>query len=99
MAAWLHDVVEDTGTTLADLQQAGAPPEVLSAVDALTKRPGEDYLDAVGRAAGHPVARLVKQADNADNSDERRLAELDPVKADRLRRKYGQARAVLSSQG
>ena len=99
MAAWLHDVVEDTGTTMADLRQAGVPPEVLSAVDALTKRPGEDYLDAVRRAAGHPVARLVKVADNADNSDERRLAQLDPEEAARLRRKYEQARALLSGPG
>ncbi len=97
MAAWLHDLVEDSGLTLADLEEAGVPPQVLDAVDALTKRPGEPYLDAVRRAAAHPLARLVKLADNADNSDETRLAALEPTEAARLRQKYAEARAILLS--
>lgn len=100
-AAWLHDVVEDSDWTLADVAdfsvQCGQilPPEVLRAVAALTKEPGEPYLDAVRRAAADPIARAVKLADNADNSDRERLAALDPATAGRLRNKYGRARAVL----
>jgi len=37
MAAVLHDTVEDTTVTLVDLRDAGFPPEVLDAVEALTK--------------------------------------------------------------
>lgn len=95
MAALLHDVVEDTDVTFADLRAAGVPADVLAAVDALTKRPGEAYLDAVARAARHPLARVVKLADNADNADEARLSQLDEGTAARLREKYRQARAVL----
>lgn len=39
----------------------------------------------------------MKLADNADNADEERLAALDPALAERLRRKYEQARAVLTA--
>ena len=95
MAALLHDMVEDCGLGLADLEAKGVPVEVVSAVDALTKRAGEPYLDAVCRAARHPLAAVVKRADNADNADEGRLARLDADEAERLRQKYRRARAVL----
>src|SRR5712692_11909121 len=38
MAAVLHDVVEDTQCTLADLRKGGIPEKVVQAVDCLTKR-------------------------------------------------------------
>jgi (p)ppGpp synthase/HD superfamily hydrolase len=41
MAAVLHDVVEDTPVSLPRLLAEGFAPEVIAAVDALTKRPGE----------------------------------------------------------
>ncbi len=98
MAGLLHDVVEDCGLGLADLEAKGVPVDVVSAVDALTKRDGEPYLDAVRRAACHPLAAVVKRADNADNADEGRLARLDAEEAERLRQKYRRARAVLDAE-
>jgi (p)ppGpp synthase/HD superfamily hydrolase len=95
IAGALHDVVEDTALTLEDLVAAGVPDEVVEAVDALTHRRGESYECAVARAAAHPIARLVKRADNADNSDETRLARLNPAIASRLRSKYVSARRIL----
>ncbi|GIV60845.1 HD domain-containing protein [Rhodocaloribacter litoris] len=86
MAAVLHDVVEDTGYTLDDLRAAGYPEAVVSAVDALTRRPGETYEAFVRRAAAHPVGRLVKQADLEDNMDLRRLGPLTEADCARLRR-------------
>ena len=59
MAAVLHDVVEDTSVTFERLEQEGFPIEVLRAIAALTKRPGETRLDAAMRAAADPVARVV----------------------------------------
>ncbi|WP_241665904.1 hypothetical protein [Prescottella subtropica] len=47
--AWLHDVVEDTETTLADLEQSFLP-EVTAAVDALTRRDGETPADYYARS-------------------------------------------------
>lgn len=95
MAALLHDVVEDSDVTLGDLRAAGYPEPVVAAVDAVTRRPGERYLDMVRRAAADPLGRLVKLADNAHNSAPERLAVLDPEVADGLRRRYARARAVL----
>lgn len=94
MAAVLHDVVEDTGVTLADLRAEGFPADVLEAVEALTKRPGESRLDAARRAKLHPIARAVKLADVADNMDRGRLADLTERDLVRLR-EYEQVRALL----
>ncbi|MGF7238924.1 MAG: HD domain-containing protein, partial [Frankia sp.] len=41
IAAALHDVVEDTDLTLDDLRALGYGDDVVAAVDALSKRPGE----------------------------------------------------------
>lgn len=94
IAAVLHDVVEDTPVTLDDLRQAGFAADVLTAVDALTKRAGEDRLSAARRAAANPIARLVKLADVTDNMDLRRIS--DPTERDFARLKeYEQVRALL----
>ena len=68
IVAWLHDVVEKgDGWSLARLQDAGFSPTVVAAVDALTRRSGEDDLAFVRRAAANPLARPVKKADLEDN--------------------------------
>jgi guanosine-3',5'-bis(diphosphate) 3'-pyrophosphohydrolase len=80
--------------TLSDLEAEGFSTEVLEAVEALTKRPGETRLQAAARAALHPVARMVKLADNAENMDITRIAE--PTERDFARlREYEAVRAVL----
>ena len=95
MAGYLHDTVEDTPITLDRLRLMGYPETVIAAVDSVTLRPGERYLDMVRRAAADPLGRLVKMADNLVNSDEDSLAQLDPKTANRLRGKYARARQVL----
>ncbi|MCW3058891.1 MAG: hypothetical protein JWQ02_712 [Capsulimonas sp.] len=73
MAAVLHDVVEDTSVTPADLAAAGIPPQVLAAVEAVTKREGEDYEAFIERAARNPLAARVKILDLEDNLNPMRL--------------------------
>lgn len=69
MAAVLHDVVEDTSVTHADLEQEGFPADVLEAVRLLTHAKGETrYVDYVVRIKPDPVARAVKLADLTDNT-------------------------------
>ena len=95
-AGLLHDVVEDTGTTLAELRALGLPEAVVAAVDAVSRRDGERYEDLIGRACADPLGRLVKLADNWHNLtglDD--LAAVDPDAVDRLRAKYLAARARL----
>jgi GTP diphosphokinase / guanosine-3',5'-bis(diphosphate) 3'-diphosphatase len=94
IAAVLHDVVEDTAVSMADLQTEGFAADVLRAVDALTKRAGESRMDAAMRAAADPIARAVKLADNAENMDLSRISA--PTEKDFARlREYEQVRALL----
>lgn len=94
MAAVLHDVVEDTPVTYADLEQEGFPPEVLAAIQALTKQPGESRLAAAARARQHPIARLVKLADVTDNMNLSRIPEPTQQDWDRLE-EYQQVKQLL----
>ena len=98
IAAVLHDVVEDSDWTMADLAGEGFSEAVLRAVDALTKRSGEDRLDAARRAARDPLARAVKLADNAENSDLSRIPE--PTAKDYARlAQYQEVRHILERGG
>ncbi|MBN1285852.1 MAG: GTP pyrophosphokinase [Anaerolineae bacterium] len=97
MVAVLHDVVEDTGVTLADLRRAGYPEAVVDAVDHLTRREGESYEAFVERAAAHPLARRVKLADLEDNMDIRRLPAVTPDDLARLQR-YRRAWEVIKGK-
>ena len=73
VVALLHDVVEDTPFTLADLAQAGFPQDVLDAIALMTHDDGADYMDYVARIKQNPIARTVKLADLTHNSDVTRL--------------------------
>ncbi|MDP8932316.1 MAG: ADP-ribosylglycohydrolase family protein [Actinomycetota bacterium] len=98
-AGLLHDVLEDTDLTVGDLRAAGVGELVIELVVTVTKRPDEDYRQAVRRAAVHPLARQVKRADLQDNLDPARLARLDDVTARRLRSKYRAALEILDKGG
>jgi len=86
IVAVLHDVVEDSDWTFERLRSEGFSEEVIEALDAITKRTGEDYDSFVERAMSHPVARRVKLADLEDNLDVRRLSDLARDDVDRLRK-------------
>lgn len=93
--ALLHDAVEDSDLTLDDLKALGIPKAIVRAVDAMTKRQGEDYHSAVIRAAQNPYARLVKLSDTLDNSSRQQLACFTEEKRQKQTRKYGGARKIL----
>lgn len=68
IVAWLHDVLERAPDwTLERLRQEGFSDQIVRAVDALTKRPGEDHGALVHRASTDGLAHSVKLADLADN--------------------------------
>ncbi|GAA2753515.1 HD domain-containing protein [Amnibacterium kyonggiense] len=93
--AWLHDVLEDTNVTSEDLRIAGVDEDVIRVVDLLS-RTGDD-VDYSARIAADPLAREVKLADIADNTDPERTALLDPDTRDRLAEKYAHARRALGA--
>ena len=100
--ALLHDVVEDTNMTFDDLEKAGFPDEVITALKHLTHNEGTEYLGKyIEDIKADPLARKVKLADLRHNSDPTRLP---PAKneAERIRRKtrmekYAKAIAFLES--
>lgn len=98
IGALLHDVVEDSDVTLEELRELGFSAYVLHVVDALTKRPGEKYMDFIRRChkAG-PVARAVKLADISDNMEDQ--SALDPDEAAFLKKRYTEARLELELDG
>ncbi len=71
--ALLHDIVEDTPMTLDELRAEGFPPEVVEAINALSRRESERYMDYVDRLKKNPLAKKVKLADLAHNSDQTRI--------------------------
>jgi len=95
MTAVLHDVVEDTEVTLADLTSAGCPTEVVAAVEAISRGPDEPQDSYLARVLANPLALVVKRADIADNLSPDRMARLDPATQDRLRAKYEAALRTL----
>ena len=97
VVALLHDVVEDTEYTLEDIAALGFGQEIVDAVALMTHEDGVPYLDYVARLKSNPLARAVKLADLAHNSDLSRLGEIDDETEHRLE-KYKKARALLESK-
>jgi (p)ppGpp synthase/HD superfamily hydrolase len=93
--AWLHDVVEDTSVSFADLRTAGLSEAVIAGVDAITKRSNEDYETYLARVAANPLAKAVKLADLTHNMDTSRLKVITENTRMRLE-KYKVAFAKLS---
>lgn len=83
VVAVLHDVVEDSAYDLEDIE-ARFGTTVREAVDALTKRDGESYDQAIERAGANAIARRVKIADLEDNMDLTRLESVDEESRERL---------------
>ena len=84
IVAVLHDAVEDTALTLQELADRGFPEEIVSAIEAVTKKPGEDYEAFIERIAADPLAARVKLLDLYDNVDLTRLAEVGETDLQRV---------------
>jgi (p)ppGpp synthase/HD superfamily hydrolase len=82
--ALLHDVIEDSDITAADLLAEGIPSEVVEAVLCLTKQAGENYHAFVLRAKQNALARKVKLADIEDNINVLRLLTLSETDLARI---------------
>ena len=95
MAGLLSRIVEATGGRPdaedrydADrLRALGVPEPVVTAVDAVTRRPGEPYMSGlIRRAAAHPLARLLMlTANKLELTATEELARTDPEGARRAR--------------
>lgn len=95
--ALLHDTVEDTYITLDDLKRE-FPDEVTNAVALLTHADDTDYFDYVWAIAANPIAKKVKLADLAHNSDQSRCVGTDISEERKAmwRAKYEKATKILT---
>ena len=100
-AALLHDVVEDTPVTLEELA-AEFPPEVVEVVALLTHEDSaegnnSDYFSYLLPIKAHPIAKKVKLADIAHNSDQTRCigSDLTPEQLTYWKQKYQKAKDIL----
>ena len=92
--AILHDVVEDTSTTLENLS-VWLPEKLLNAVDAMSKRQRESNRDYWTRCKRNEIAARVKVADMRHNSSLERLACLTYAEQQYLSEKYKEALAFF----
>lgn len=97
IVAVLHDTVEDTSVTMAELEDLFGSL-VASAVEALTRLAGEDYFDFINRVKQNPIAAKVKVADIKDNMN---LTRLNTISDQDLKRneKYKKALSILQPNG
>lgn len=96
-AAYLHDALEDSSITAAQLLEAGIPDYVVEVVELLTFRgPKTDYeyFKYIKNVRRNPMARDIKRADLLDNLDPRRLAKLDKAATLRIERYHCALRIV-----
>ncbi|EQA06323.1 HD domain-containing protein [Glaesserella parasuis] len=91
--AWLHDSVEDTTISLAQIK-AEFGSVIANAIGAITKRKDEPYETYLKRVKANDIARKVKIADLTHNMDLSRLAKV--TEKDLVRQqKYQQAKLFL----
>ena len=96
-AALLHDVLEDSPMTAAELRAAGISPQAVDAVVLLTRQAEMPYLDYVERIRRNPIARAVKCADLRHNCDPSRIP--DPPDGWREKRElYQKALKILTDE-
>ena len=96
ITALLHDVVEDSEITFADLE-GKFTPNIIEALKLLTHEKGTDYFEYIHKIKGNELARAVKLQDLKHNSDLSRLnRDITPQDIERCR-KYEKALAILLS--
>ena len=92
IAAILHDTVEDTATTLDEIENLFGK-NVRNAVDSVSRREfpkKESYEDFVLRSKADPIGRVVKIADLYDNMSPERRPE-PPIELDKKLERYEKA--------
>ena len=95
--ALLHDVVEDTTITMEDLRR-DFPEEILQVLTLLTHEDSVPYYDYVRAIKTNPIAKKIKLADIAHNSDQTRCvgSDLTEDKLAYFRAKYEKATKILT---
>ena len=81
ITALFHDLLEDTDATEAEILKYGSP-EILEAVNLLTKKKGYDMSEYIGAIRRNPISLAVKAADRLHN------LQCATVASEKFKRKY-----------
>ena len=94
IVALLHDVVEDCkGESFASIQNKyELPNNIMEALNAITRRSGEEYFDYIDRVNTNVMAKRVKKMDLLDNIHRNP----HDHNFDSLRKRYRKAFKILS---
>jgi len=84
--AYLHDVVEDTDTTITDISNIFGDG-ISNAISAITKQNNESYDEYIERVQTNKIATIVKYYDMEHNSDLSRLEKISEIDLNR-KKKY-----------
>lgn len=95
IVAYLHDIIEDTEIDFQLIYNEFGFV-IAEAVDLLTKKPNDLYIDYIIRISGNIIARKVKIADIEDNINMSRLEKVTSNDLVRLN-KYIQAYKYLKN--
>lgn len=74
----LHDVLERSDLTLADLEKKGFSARILKALEHISRKPEETYEQYIDRVVEDNLAIRVKLNDLADKMDLLHVDQLDP---------------------
>lgn len=96
VVALLHDVIEDTQITAADLIREGIPSYIVEIIVMLTKDKNENYFDYIRRVKSNELAKKVKLEDLKHNLDKTRLLTSTQLDKDR-REKYKKSIEILTT--
>lgn len=94
IVAVLHDILEDTPTSISELIEMGFNHNIINAIVAVTKQDCENRFQAAQRTAKNHMACTVKLADLHDNMD---LSRLSTIRAKDLERfkQYQKVETIL----
>ena len=65
--AALHDVIEKSSISLADLKNQGFDQNIIGSIDSLSRRRSESYVDYIARLMKNNISVKIKLLDLADN--------------------------------
>ena len=65
--AVLHDVIEKSNISLADLKNKGFDQNIISSIESLSRRRSESYVDYIERLMQNRISVKIKLLDLADN--------------------------------
>ncbi|WP_091014471.1 HD domain-containing protein [Paenibacillus amylolyticus] len=96
IVAVLHDVLEDTIFNIHDVEESEFSTEVVEALQSVSRKKGESYMNFIRRCKENEIGRKVKTADIEDNMDLSRIPNPTDIDYDRAK-KYEKALKLLKS--